>query len=146
MFTATWKSGFGLFNKADAQKVAQEIMNIGDCATPSQIVEAGRNSNTELHKCFDWNDAVAAEKWRIEQAREIVRHLVIKQDAPPKDRPQIRYFFKPQGEVGYKPTEVIVKREDSYNALLAQAYAELRAFKAKYNCLEELRDILDLID
>lgn len=146
MFTATWKSGFGLFNQADAQKVAQEIVAIGDCATPSQIVDVGRNSDTELHKCFDWDDTIAAEKWRIEQARDIVRHLVIKEDALPKDKPEIRYFFKPQGEVGYKPTEIIVKQKDSYEALLAQAYAELRAFKQKYYCLNELREILDLID
>ena len=146
MFTATWKSGFGMFNQADAQKVAQEIVSIGDYATPSQIVEVGRNSDTELHKCFDWDDTVAAEKWRIEQARDIVRHLVIKEDQVPKDRPQVRYFFKPQGEAGYKPTEVIIKQKDSYEALLAQAYAELRAFKVKYHCLVELHEIFDLID
>ena len=39
----------------------------------------------------------------------------------------------------------IIKKEDEYQALLARAMMELRAFKAKYSMLEELREILDLI-
>lgn len=146
MIIATWKHGFESLYKADAQKVAEEIMSIGECATPKQIVEAARNTKSELHKCFEWDDTIAAERWRCEQARDVVQKLVIKEEQIPQDRPQIRYFFKPKDEVGYKPTEIIVKQKDSYEALLAHAYSELRAFKMKYNCLEELREILDLVD
>ena len=77
MLVASWKSGFGLFH-ADAQKVANEIAEIGESATPREILEKGRDPKTELHKCFEWDDTVAAEKYRIQQARQIVCCLVIR--------------------------------------------------------------------
>jgi hypothetical protein len=47
---------------------------------------------------------------------------------------------------GYKQTIVMVKDEDEYQKLLAQAYSELHSFKQKYSCLSELAEILALID
>lgn len=145
MITAKWKQGYGFFAKADAQTVAEEILSIGENATPRQIVEKARDASTELHKCFEWDDGIAAEKYRERQASEVVRLLVIKEEAIPEDRPEVRYFFKPKKEEGYKPTHVIVRKEDEYQRLLAQAWAELQAFKRKYSMLTELQEIFDLI-
>ena len=72
-YIASWKTGFGSLFRADAQLVSNEIMSIGDTATPAQIVDMARDSSTELHKCFEWNDTVAAEKYRLEQARHQTR-------------------------------------------------------------------------
>lgn len=65
MLTATWGKHFF---KADATKCASEIMEICDqmeSATPQQILEKARDESTELHKCFTWDDSIAAEKYRI---------------------------------------------------------------------------------
>ena len=145
MITAKWKEGIGFFSKADANKVAEEIRSIGDNATPQQIVDKARDESTELHKCFEWDDTVAAEQWRKQQARIIVCHLVIREDTVPTDRPEVRYFFKPKPDEGYKPTQIIVRKEDEYQQLLAQAWAELQAFKVKYAMLNELQEIFELI-
>ena len=94
MITATWSQiGRGLY-KADAQAVANEIMQIGPEATPYQIVEKARNSETELHKCFTWDNTVAADKWRLHEARHIVSCLVIRREVADVDKPEIRYFHK----------------------------------------------------
>jgi len=146
MITAKWKEGYGFFAHADAQTVAEEIMSIGSDATAKQIVEKARDESTELHKCFEWDDSKAAEKYREEQARAVVRLLVIKEETIPEDRPEVRYFFKPKSDEGYKPTKVIVRKEDEYQALLQQAWGELHAFKVKYSMLNELQEIFDLID
>ena len=55
MTVASWRSGLGVF-KADAQKVADEIRSIGEEVSPVQIVAKARNKDTELHKCFEWDD------------------------------------------------------------------------------------------
>lgn len=91
MVFAAWKPGsrYG----ADAQKVADEIFSIGEHATPSQILDKARDAESELHKCFDWNDAEAAEKWRLQQARLIVCNLVYKETCS-KPTPPVRLFFK----------------------------------------------------
>jgi len=132
--------------KADAQKCAEEIMSLGDKITPDEVLEKARDENTELHKCFEWDDNVAAEKFRKIQARDVIRFIVIKEEEKPEDRPQIKVFHVTEKTGGYKPIEFIVKHEDEYKALLERAWAELRAFKAKYSMLEELREIMELID
>lgn len=143
MVFAAWKSGsrYG----ADAQKVADEIFSIGDSATPAQILEKARDSQSELHKCFDWNDAEAAEKWRLQQARNIVCNLVYKETSN-EPSPSIRLFFKTDSESGYKATSLILQNKDEYQKLLSRALAELNSFKAKYKTLVELDGVFDAID
>ena len=72
-----WK--FNNLYKADAEKVSKEIESISN-ATPSSILEYARNENSELHKCFEWDDTVAAEKYRLQQARNIVCNLVYQEE------------------------------------------------------------------
>lgn len=139
-----WKNGYG-FYKADANKVYEEIVSIGDDVKPEQIVDKARDIDTELHKCFEWDDAVAGEKYRVIQAREIVRLLVVEEEEPPTDRPEIRTLHKTDDKSGYKPIEIIVQKKDEYALLLERAWAELRAFKAKYAMLSELEEIMALI-
>lgn len=143
MIFAAWKSGCRI--SADAQKVADEIAAIGDSATPAQILDRARDEHSELHKCFDWDDAKAAEKWRLQQARHIVCNLVIKEtsDTP---KPEVRLFFKTDSESGYKPTVLIMQDKDEYQKLLARALAELSSFKAKYKTLAELDGVFTAID
>lgn len=45
--------------------------------TPAQVVEAARATSSALHDCFEWDDSVAAEQYRIDQAREIIRRVKI---------------------------------------------------------------------
>lgn len=145
---AKW-SATGTRFGADAQKCYEEIMEICedlDSASPQAVLERARDESSELHKCFTWDDSIAAEKWRISEARLVTRQLVIKEVEVPKDRPEIRLFYKTDNESGYKPTEIIVRKEDEYKKLLASAYAELRAFKRKYSMLKELQEIFDLIN
>ena len=143
MIFAAWKSGCRI--SADAHKVADEILAIGQSATTAQILDKARDENTELHKCFDWDDAEAAEKWRMQQARHIVCNLVIKaeSDAP---KPEVRVFFKTDNESGYKPTVFIMQDKEEYQKLLSRALMELNSFRKKYKSLTELDGVFDAID
>lgn len=143
---AKWKDGFSsIHNNADAQKVADEIMGIGETATPQQIVDRARDESSELHKCFEWDNDVAAEKWRLQQARMVVCHLVIKEERRIVDQPEIRYFHIVEKSEGYKPTEIIYKNPDEYEKLLANAVGELRAIELKYKSLSELELVFEAI-
>ena len=137
MITASWSAVGRGFYRADAQKVAEEILSIGEEATPRQIVYKASDDRTELHKCFTWNDKAAAEKWRLHEARHIVSCLVIRRDEANADKPEIRYFHKNDGG-GYKPVERVFRQADEYEKLLQCAYSELAAFKRKYANLQEL--------
>ena len=69
-----WKDGACF--KADANKCKAEIDALPE-NTRKNIVAFARNRKTELHKCFEWNDTKAAEKYRLNQAGEIQRSIIL---------------------------------------------------------------------
>lgn len=143
-----------LFNAADPVKCYTEITSIGDEITPEQVVEKGKDPSTELYKCFTKDDSEAAYKWRLREAREIMRQLIViskpekEEEAEGKQPIQLRLLMKNETHKGsgYKQTIIMIQDEDEYRKLLDQAWSELRTFKNKYSMLTELRDILDLIN
>lgn len=137
---AEWKVK-GLY-KADAQKVADEIGS--GQITPQEVLEKARDVNSELHKCFEWDDTIAAEKYRLQQARSIIINLVY---APKKEEEQsVRCFSLTSKVSTYQPTQQFLVQEDEYQTLLKRALAELEAFKRKYHTLAELESVFEAIE
>ena len=147
---AMWEPGYEFkFHGADAQKVYEEIKSIGPSATPEQIVDKGRDKKTELHRCFTWDDAEAAEKWRKEEARAITHHLRIRKEDQEEVKTMPRIFVKTAESEGYRSIEFVVKNDDEYQQLLQRALGELIAFKKKYSILsdrEELRNLIEAVE
>lgn len=143
-----WARGVGesLYKGIDAQKVYDEIVSIGESATPEQIVDCARDETSELHKCFTWDDELAAEKWRRQEARQL-RHFLVIRETNRQDKPELRALhFTVSGE-GYKTAEFVFQRQDEYAMLLKRAYAEAHTFAEKYRRLSgELYEIFELID
>lgn len=140
MDSVKWKIS-GVF-KADAQKVYQEI---GDTSiTPEEVLEKARKKRSELHKCFEWDDSVAAEKFRLQQARQIIQLLVI----TPKyeDDEPIRAFQISSEKNVYQPTRLIIQQPDEYTQLLKRAKGELFAIEKRYKMLSELEAVFAAID
>lgn len=139
-----WKFN-GLY-KADAEKVAGEIESLPS-REPQDIVDYARNENTELHKCFQWDDSIAANEYRKQQARDIVCKLVYIPDEKPNEEPKeikLRVFQSVDNH--YEPVKHFLTHADEYQKLLEQAKRELRAFKERYKMLVELEEIFALID
>ncbi|MCD8008132.1 MAG: hypothetical protein LUF68_04250 [Clostridiales bacterium] len=146
MLTATWKPGLeSLYKGADPQKVADEIYGIGAEVTPAQIVEAAKDEESELHKCFTWDNDKAAEKWRLQEARQVICNLVVKQEEGQQTEAP-RLYYQVQGSKTYEPLEFIVNDEVKSAQLLQKALAELVAFKRKYRMLSELAPVFNTID
>ena len=113
----------------------------------SDIVDASRPETAVLHPCFEWVDAVAAEKWREQQARGICNCIITVKERKDKEPVAVRAFFHTQGS--YHPTPVIIQEMDKYNDLLRSALRDLVAIREKFSMLsdrEELRSIFSAID
>ena len=143
-----WSTG-GIF-KAYASKFYEEIKKIGEEVKPEQVLDKARDDSSELHKCFDWDDSSAAEKYRLHQARLVINHLIVVQHEIEEEKEpiQFRVMLKNSSDKGsgYKQTLVMIRDEDEYKKLLDNAYRELHSFKQKYQCLSELAEIIALID
>lgn len=140
----TWKVK-GLY-KADAEAVYSEITALGDSFSPEQIVEAAKDENSELHKCFTWDDTVAAENWRKHQARVLVAQLVVRTETSDNEPVAVRVIATTSTRNEYKPVVKLLEVEQDYADLLARATRELQAIRAKYKIVTELREIFEAID
>lgn len=135
-----WKVN-GIF-KADANKVYSEMLEIKEI-TPQSVLERARDEKSELHKCFEWNDNVAAEAYRKQQAGNIIRMLYV---VPREEEaPTVRVLSR-TSETVYQPTRLFVKNQNEYEDLLKRALSELESFKRKYSTLSELEQVFEAID
>lgn len=135
-----WKVN-GIF-KADANECYREISSL-EQITPKAILDFARDENSELHKCFEWDNDSAAEKYRTIQAGNVIRMLYI----VPKnaDAPPVRVLSRTSDTV-YQPTRTFVKNQNEYEDLLKRALSELESFRLKYKTLSELEQVFEQID
>lgn len=113
----------------------------------ADVVAESRPETAVLHPCFEWEDTVAAEKWREHQARGICQCLVTVEERGDAKPLEVRAFFHAQGS--YHPTPVIIREEDKYNDLYQSALRDLLAIREKFSMLsdrEELRAVFSAID
>jgi len=64
--------------KAMANELNRMAKRNGGKITPKMIVEAARDESSLLHDYFEWDDTVAAEKYREMQARTLLRSVDLK--------------------------------------------------------------------
>ena len=135
-----WKVD-GIF-KADANECYREISSL-EQITPKAILDFARDENSELHKCFEWDNDSAAEKYRTIQAGNVIRMLYI----VPKnaDAPPVMVLSRTSDTV-YQPTRTFVKNQNEYEDLLKRALSELESFRLKYKTLSELEQVFEQID
>lgn len=140
MDSVRWKIN-GIF-KADPQKIFKELGSTS--ITPEEVLEKARNEKTELNKCFEWNDGIAAEKYRLQQARQIIQLLVVVPKS--EDSEPIRAFQITSERNTYQPTRLFLEDPDEYQILLRRAKIELQEIKKRYKMLSELETIFEAID
>lgn len=142
-----WKDNFRANVKAEVfGGVCEELEEKGKL-TPAALVDVSRAEDAPLHKCFEWADEIAAEKYRQSQASSMLRHLEIV-TTKKKDDPEpvsIRTFF-PVPQEGYRSISYIMSDEEKRENLLRQAKDELARFRHKYKMLKELAPVFAAIE
>lgn len=141
--SVTW--GFKKF-KADPQKCYDELVALGTNASPEGIVEYAKDETTELHKCFQWDDTLAAEAWRRQQARFVAASLTVTIETKEHGEQSFRLIEHDEITKTYQPVVMTVRNMDSYAALLARAKSELASFKARYASIRELQNVFEEIE
>lgn len=137
-----WKTP-GFF-KVDAQTAGAELDRIyreHGCIDPETVVNESRNKSAPLHPLFEWDDKVAAERWRENQARVIIANVAIVGE--PNDDIYTRAFV--HVEDTYQPISVVLESADKTEELLQQAMRELRTFENKYRELSALAPVFTAI-
>lgn len=137
----SWTTG-GFNYKQDPNEVGKELEKLGDELTPKNIVNLARNENSVLHEMFEWDDTVAAEQYRKQQANLIIQNLKITVIADDNTERKVKAFVTVKRNTVFEPIEKVVKDVDKYSLLLDKAYKELNGIKIKYKELQEIQDLL----
>lgn len=149
-----WKDGSRL-TRLDAQVIGERIEGIRSLhgsVTASAVVADARAANSPLHPAFEWNNKVAAERYRLEQARHLLRHITVT-FAPTDGSTErtIRAFVtvpdaSEDGADVYQSTEVAMSDPDMRRHVVERARRELDSWKRRYRDISELADIFAALE
>lgn len=110
--------------------------------TPEMVVEAARDESSPLHECFEWNDLKASAAWRIEQARKLIRSVMVEITTHERTISVVRYVHDPatlNGEQGYVTVKQLSHEPENVKRLIAQEFARAQANLAR---AQDLADVL----
>lgn len=137
-----------------AQEAGEALEDVfegaGGSAKPRDIVEAARPEGSRLHSCFEWDDAVAAEAHREDQARYLVRSVVTVASEDVEGPQVIRAFVSIKDtetdERSYVTTSDAMEDEEIRNAVLEEVFRQLEALQEKFKDYSELAQIFESVD
>jgi hypothetical protein len=105
--------------------------------TPDAVVAAARPEDHPLHEHFEWNDSEAGKRYRIEQARQLIRSVTVEFTIDEKEATTVMYVRDPSvgGEQGYRSVTTLAKDKDDTKAAIAHEFGQAAAH------LKRARDI-----
>lgn len=142
----SWVYGSHFKTDATVAKGVMDQLASEGRLTPAELVEVSRPEDAPLHNEFEWNDSIAARKWREQTGRVMIASIQVVADAEEDQKPVRAYFNIEKTSAEYIPTEIIFSDEAKKNRLLEIAKRELRSFKVKYITLTELAGVMNAID
>lgn len=130
--------------KSDVRKILDALRgkNPSGLLVPEEVVREAEKPSSPLHPWFDWDDGEAAKKWRLEQARCLIRDVEVTFTDDPAEKSVPKYVSlmsdrqRPGG--GYRETSRVLSSKELRKELEETAKKELAAWMARYRMLTDL--------
>jgi len=106
------------------------------------VLEAARSADSPLHGRFEWDDARAAEGYRLGQARTLIAAAIIME--PRLGEPIRAYVSLTPDRAnggGYRGTGEVLDSAGLRRILLADALREIEVLARRYSTLHELASV-----
>lgn len=109
------------------------------------------HASSPIHDYFEWDDSEAAQRYRMVQARELLRFIevIIERDGVQE---QVRAFHNVHivtdktSERVYAPLVRILSDDDLRHQVIEGALRELNSWKKRYKQYHELKPVFAVID
>lgn len=109
--------------------------------TPEIVVNEARDKDHPLHNRFEWDNEVAGEAWRREQAHRLIQKVKVVYREADDNQPEksVRAFHAVRSEKGhvYEPVGKVVRDDFTRQLLLNDMRREWQALKRRYEEFEE---------
>lgn len=167
----SWKDGWNPNIKAEiVGGVFEEIEKRDGQVTSKSFLDASRDEDSPTHSLFLWNDAEAAEKYRLSQSHRIISQLqveIVVEEIPAEETEvqieveEMKTYkapaylnVNPVGRFGasknttgsYVNLNTAMSNEDMRKVILENVLNELSVYQRKYFMYKELSEIFDAID
>ena len=113
---------------------------------PEDVVERARSPNSALHRYFEWDNNDAAEAFRLQQARQVVRAVVRYLPAANRQPLAVRaYLSLPSDRAagrGYAATVDILDDDARLAEAMRQLERDVLALEKRYGAFAQLRPAL----
>jgi hypothetical protein len=105
----------------DIKAALRELESEDGRLLPADVVNAARDEDSVLHSHFQWNDTIAGEKYRLSQARQLIR--LVRVDVIVHEIPLnvVSYLRDPDSEAhsaGYRSVVALRTEVDSARAAI----------------------------
>lgn len=132
-----------------AKQVANALYDIETSVglTADSVLDTARDRKSILHELFDWDDSIAAEKWRRNQASDLIRsvHFIYEEDDGNK-RETRAFVSVEREERSYVNVGTVMSDPDLRSQMLQRALAEAKQWRKRFEDLNELAQIFTAID
>ena len=112
-------------------ELARIYVEKGELTAPL-VVDESRPEEAPLHPAFEWDDAVAAERHREHQARNIIRSVKVITE----DKPSEPVYVHVSSAQSYKPVAEVVKCVSMYAEALLAATKQVEQAQHALDVLE----------
>ena len=143
-----WKTNYHKV-KPDVAGAELERIEKSIGLTAKNVVKESRPSDAPLHKEFTWDDSIAAEKFREQEARVLIGDIVIEINGDEESvitRGFVNLSAPSNKTSNYESIGKVLVDEEKTTALLESAKREMKCFKAKYSTLKELAGVFNEMD
>ena len=166
----SWKEGWNPSIKAEiVGGVFEEIERRDGQVTSKSFLDASRNEDSPTHSLFLWNDAEAAEKYRLSQSHRIISQLqveIVVEEVPAEEsevqieveeantykapaylnvNPVGRFGVSKNTAGSYVNLNTAMSNEDMRQIVIENVLAELSVYQRKYFMYQELEEIFEAI-
>lgn len=153
----SWRPGFAYKVPAETVGGVLEYIEKRDGSVTSEtFLDYSRPVEAETHSMFEWDDSVAAEKFRLGQAARIINQLDVQivevgTETEEMTLHVVPAFVNTEGKKAGTPASFLnivgAMGDDGRRAqVLKNAMRELAAFRKKYSALSEFAGLFSAID
>ena len=132
--------------KKELERIRQQ--SSGGLLKEEDIVVDAQPINSPLHGEFEWDNAIAGDKYRLMQATNLI-HRVSVTIATPQGSETVRYFVSLSSDRlsggGFRSVVDVLSNAQQQQELLDTALAELQNFQNRYKTLTALSGVFQAI-
>lgn len=124
--------------------VVEQIEARDGAVTRESFLEASRAEDSPTHSMFEWDDAIAAEKFRLNEASKIIGALQIVYDDADGTERSVSGFINVKNEkrAVFKNVVDALSDQESRELIIARLRREVESLIERNRNIEELADIL----